>query len=177
MSTIIATNDRSLTNDLLAHLDAQIGSARSLLELVLEQGVAIRQREVQSVVRLSGILHGEMGRRELLEEQRSQLLARSGERLDVPAESVTLAMLCTLMDDSAAERASSLSAELRGLLHELQREHSANRRLMQIELGFLDHLMGVLALDGVTGYDTHGSSTSITRSRPNGGLHVFDLHA
>ena len=33
---------------------------------------------------------------------------------------------------------------------------------MQIELGFLDHLMGMLALDGVSGYDTRGSSTSIT---------------
>ncbi len=25
---------------------------------------------------------------------------------------------------------------------------------MQIELGFLDHLMGMLAMDGVNGYDT-----------------------
>ena len=46
---------------------------------------------------------------------------------------------------------------------------------MQIELGFLDHLMGLLAIDGVNGYDTRGSSTSITRARPHGGLHVLDL--
>jgi hypothetical protein len=82
-----------------------------------------------------------------------------------------------LMDGAHAERALALSAELRGLLGELQREHSCNRALMQIELGFLDHLMGVLALDGVNGYDTHGSSTSITRPRPGGNLHVLDLHA
>ena len=49
--------------------------------------------------------------------------------------------------------------------------------MMQIELGFLDHLMAMLALDGVNGYDTHGSSTPLTRGRPHGGLHVLDLRA
>jgi hypothetical protein len=169
--------DRDLSVEVLAHLDAQIGSARSLLEVVLEQGAAIRARDVHTVVRLAGILRGEMGRRQLLEEQRSRLLARSGERLGIAAEAVTLERLRTLMGDADAELAGMRSAELRGLLRELQREHSCNRALMQIELGFLDHLMGVLALDGVNGYDTHGSSTAITRPRPNGALHVLDLRA
>jgi hypothetical protein len=169
--------DRALAADVLAHLDAQIASARSLLEVILEQGAAIRARDVHTVVRLAGILRGEMGRRQLLEEERSRLLARSGQRLGVPAETVTLAMLSTLMDDASVGRANARSAELRGLLHELQREHSYNRALMQIELGFLDHLMGMLSLDGVNGYDTHGSSKSITRARPHGALHVLDLHA
>jgi len=169
--------DRVLGEDVLAHLDAQIASARSLLEVILEQGAAIRARDVEAVVRLAGILRGEMGRRQLLEEERTRLLSRSGERLGVPAQTVTLALLSTIMDRAAAERTAARSAELRGLLHELQREHQCNRALMQIELGFLDHLMGMLALDGVSGYDTHGSSKSITRPRPNGGLHVLDLHA
>jgi FlgN protein len=172
-----AQQDRALTADVLNHLDAQIASARSLLEVVLEQGAAIRARDVHTVVRLAGILRGEMGRRQLLEEERARLLARSGTRLGVPAQAVTLALLSTLMDTAAAERASARSAELRGLLSELQREHSCNRALMQIELGFLDHLMGMLSLDGVDGYDTHGSSKSITRPRPHGALHVLDLHA
>jgi hypothetical protein len=172
-----AQGDRLLTADVLAHLDAQMASARSLLEVVLEQGAAIRARDVHMVVRLAGILRGEIGRRQLLEEERAVLLARSGERLGVPAEAVTLGLLCTLMDAPSAERASARSAELRGLLHELQREHSCNRALMQIELSFLDHLMGMLSLDGVDGYDTHGSSKSITRARPHGALHVLDLHA
>ncbi|MGO9759846.1 MAG: flagellar export chaperone FlgN [Solirubrobacteraceae bacterium] len=167
----------ALAADVLAHLDAQLASARSLLEVVLEQGAAIRARDVHTVVRLAGILRGEMGRRQLLEEERSRLLTRSGERLGVPAQAVTLALLCTLMDTVAAERASARSAELKGLLHELQREHACNRALMQIELGFLDHLMGMLSLDGVDGYDTHGSSKAITRPRPHGALHVLDLHA
>lgn len=169
--------DRALTADVIAHLDAQIASARSLLEVVLDQGAAIRAREVHTVVRLAGILRGEIGRRQMLEEERARLLARSGQRLGVPAEAVTLGLLCTLMDGASAERASALSAQLRGLLHELQREHQCNRALMQLELGFLDHLMGILALDGVNGYDTRGSSTSITQPRPHGVLHVLDLRA
>jgi hypothetical protein len=170
-------HDRALATDVLVHLNAQIASARSLLEVVLEQGAAIRARDVHTVVRLAGILRGEMGRRQLLEEERSRLLARSGERLGIPAEAVTMARLSALMDPPSAERAVQRSGELRGLLHELQREHASNRTMMQIELGFLDHLMGMLAMDGVNGYDTRGSSTAITRSRPNGELHVLDLRA
>jgi len=170
-------HDQQLTAHVLAHLSEQIGSARKLLEVVLEQGAAIRARDVHTVVRLAGILRGEMERRALLEEERGRLLERSGERLGVRAQEVTLAGLTTLMDDVSAGRASALSAELRGLLHELQREHTCNRALMQVELGFLDHLMGMLSMDGVSGYDTRGSSTSITRPRPGGALHVLDLHA
>ena len=170
-------DDRALCVDVLVHLDAQVDSVQSLLEIVLEQGVAIRAREVHTVVRLAGILSGEMSRRKLIEEQRSSLLARSGERLGVPAEQVTLTRLSSLMDHDSAERAIHRSAELRGLLHELQREHTTNRALMQLELSFLDHLMKTLSLDGVDGYDTHGSSASITQARPHGALHVLDLQA
>jgi len=164
-------------DEILAHLDAQVASAQSLLGVVLDQGAAIRARDVQTVVRLAGILRGEMGRRQLLEEERTRLLSRCGEKLGVPAESVTLQQLLALMGASQAERAAARSAELKGLLHELQREHTTNRAIMQIELGFLDHLMATLALDGVNGYDTHGSSTPIARGRPDGGLHVLDLRA
>jgi FlgN protein len=164
--------------EVIAHLDAQVASARSLLGVVLEQGAAIRARDVQAVVRLAGILRGEMGRRELLEEERTRLLARCGERLGVAAETVTLEALLTLLEPARADRAGALSAELKGLLHELQREHTTNRAIMQIELGFLDHLMAMLALDGVNGYDTRGTSTAIARGRPeSGGLHVLDLRA
>ncbi len=166
-----------LAAEVIAHLDAQIVSARALLALVLEQGAAIRERDVEVVVRLAGMLRGEMGRRELLDEQRSLLLARCGERLGVPGEQVTVS---ALMDTIGAERGAQMSArsaELKGLLAELQREHGCNRAIMQIELGFLDHLMGALAIDGVSGYDLRGSSTAISRARPHGGLHVLDLRA
>ena len=169
--------DEQLAGLVLRHLDAQIESARGLLAVVLEQGSAIRERDVQGVVRQAGILRGEMGRRQLLEEERARLLAVCGERLGVNPETVTLEELTSLMSTPEAARALTRSAELKGLLQELQNEHRSNRALMQVELGFLDHLMGLLALDGVNGYDTRGSSTAITRDRPNGGLHVLDLRA
>ena len=166
-----------LADEVIAHLEAQIVSTRGLLAVVLEQGAAIRERDVQSVVRLAGVLRGEMGRRQLLDEQRSSLLTRCGERLAVAGESVTLEALLTTMRPDQAERARGRSAELKGLLAELQREHSCNRAVMQVELGFLEHLMGMLAVEGVNGYDPTGSSTSITRARPHGALHVLDLRA
>jgi ethanolamine utilization microcompartment shell protein EutS len=179
MTTLQPTRAREneLAAAVIAHLDAQISSARSLLAVVLEQGAAIREHDVQAVVRLAGMLRGEMGRRQLLDEQRSLLLGRCGEQLGVPGETVTLSGLLALMRADQAERAGAASAELKGLLAELQREHACNRAIMQIELGFLDHLMGQLAIDGVNGYDTSGSSTPITRARPHGGLHVLDLRA
>jgi hypothetical protein len=169
--------DRTLGVEVLSHLDEQLDSARRMLEIVLEQGAAIRARDVHSVVRLAGILRGEIGRRQLLEEQRTQLLVRCGQRLGVEPAAVTLGALCELMDPSAAALAQGRSAELRGLLFELQREHQRNRAMMQIELGFLDHLMGLLALDGAGGYDVQGSSTSAPQQQAHGGLHVLDLRA
>ncbi len=173
------TGGDGLAAEVLGHLDAQIASARSLLAVVLEQGAAIRARDVQAVVRLAGILRGEMGRRQLLEEQRSHAagpLRRAARRRR--AGRSRSSALQTLMSAPDAERASARSAELKGLLHELQREHSTNRALMQIELGFLDHLMGILALDGVNGYDTRRAPPPRSpASRPHGGLHVLDLRA
>ncbi len=178
-STAIApvTRDNQLAEEILHHLEDQIASARSLLAVVLEQGAAIRERDVQTVVRQAGILRGEMGRRQLLEEERGTLLRSCGARLGVSAETVTLTQLTGFMTPLQGERALGMSAQLKGLLHELQREHRNNRALMQVELGFLDHLMGLLALDGVSGYDTHGSSTAITAARPHGAMHVLDLRA
>jgi len=168
----------SLTAVVLAHLDAQILSVRRLLGVVLEQGVAIRSRDVHTVVRLAGLLHGERARRQQIENERSLLLERAGARLGVPAGLVTLTLLRETMDPAGAELAELRSAELRGLINELQREHSCNRALMQIELSFLDHLMKSLALDGgVHGYDPRGTSSSEGRPREHGALHLLDLQA
>jgi hypothetical protein len=173
------SEDETLTRDVLAHLQAQVESAERLLEVVLQQGVAIRARDVHAVVRFAGLLHGEMSRRQGIEQERSRLLAHSGGLLGIAPEAVTLTRLATLMDPERAELAIARSARLRGLLHELQREHACNRALMRLELSFLDHLMTSLALDGAHGYDLRGStsSTSNSSSRSRGALHVLDLRA
>lgn len=168
----------SLGADVLAHLDAQIASAQRLLEIVLEQGAAIRARDVHNVVRLAGLLHGELTRRTQIERERGLLLERAGGLLGIAAEHVTLTRLCAVMEPAHAGLAGERSAQLRGLLDELRREHSCNRAIMQIELSFLDHLMQSLALDGrVNGYDPRGVAAGESRAPRHGALHLLDLKA
>jgi hypothetical protein len=167
-----------LDSEVLAHLDAQIESVQRLLEVVLEQGAAIRARDVHNVVRLAGHLHGELTRRAQIEHKRSELLTRAGVQLGIAPGAVTLTRLRALMGEGAAALAAERSAQLRGLLAELRREHSCNRALMQIELSFLDHLMKSLALDGaVHSYDAEGATATGARAASHGALRVLDLQA
>jgi hypothetical protein len=188
MSTLVATHPPAslvqadpLTADVLAHLDAQLASVQRLLEIVLEQGAAIRARDVHTVVRLAGLLHGELARRHQIEETRSELLQRAGARLGVPAQAVTLTRLSVLLEPAHAQLAAERSARLRGLLEELRREHACNRALMRIELSFLDHLLRSLALDaGVESYDPRGSTASRASAGGRASIHalrVLDLQA
>lgn len=164
-----------LAFDVLTHLDAQLASVGRLLEIVLEQGAAIRAREVHTVVRHAGLLHGELTRRAGIEATRSELLARAGALLGIPAAAVTLSRLAVLMEPAHARAAAERSARLRGLVAELRREHACNRALMRVELSFLDHLMRTLALDSsVQGYDPRGSTTGVQDAR-HGALRVLDL--
>ncbi len=173
-----SATEESFTAVVLAHLDAQLSSVRRLLEIVLEQGAAIRERDVHTVVRLAGLLQGELSRRQQIEHARLLLLERAGVRLGVGAKEVTLSRLREIMDPAGAELAAVRSAELRGLLNELRREHSCNRAIMRIELSFLDHLMKSLALDnGVHGYDLRGSTSTEGGARQHGALGLLDLQA
>lgn len=172
-----AQPDATLGADVLSHLAAQIGSAERMLEIVLEQGKAIRARDVHAVVRLAGLLHGEISRREGLDVTRGELLSRCGARLGIPAEAVTVTGLAALMDGDSGAQALTRSAQLRGLLHELQREHMLNRALMKVELSFLDHLMRTLELDGAPVYDATGAEGSATPRGASANLHVLDLEA
>jgi hypothetical protein len=146
--------DAVLAGEVVAHLEAQVVAARRLLQVVLEQGAAIRNRDVRNVVQLTGVLQAELQRRQLLDTERLAILQRAGARLGVPGASVTLALLETLMDPDSALVAGARSAELRGLLEVVQREHHVNRALMSQELAFLDHL---LKLAGVAGHESYGA--------------------
>lgn len=158
----LARVDRDLSQDVLTHLEVQLASARGLLQVVLEQGAAIRNRDVAAVVTLTGVLQAELQRRTSLELERARLLERAGARLGMAAGAVTLGALTELMDLRDAALAHERSAELRGLLDVVRREHHVNRALMTQELAFLDHL---LRLSGSTdsGYDAAGDR-AISRS-------------
>ena len=118
MSIVVASDqsDGVLTNDVIAHLDAQLVSARRLLGIVLEQGAAIRRRDVAQVVSLTGMLQAELQRRALIERDRARLLERAGAQLGVAPTAVSMSLLDAIMDPSRAQLAHARSAELRGIL-------------------------------------------------------------
>jgi FlgN protein len=160
-----------LDRDVLHHLDEQIQSAQRLLGSILSQGAAIRERDVENVLARLGDIKVEMELRTRLESERTDLLVRAGTQLGVPAAAVTLEAMSTLMTPAVAERAGERSAELRGLLDEVAREHGINRALMRQELSFLDHLVRLLGSEADGGYRPSGPAP-----RPPS-HHVLNLQA
>lgn len=164
-----------LEAELLVHLDGQIASARRLLALVLDQGKAIRARDVEAVLARLADVQTEMGRRGALELERATLLQRAGGRLGVAATDVTLERLCALVTPEAAATARERSADLRGLLAEIAREHGINRALMRQEMAFLAHLTRLVGHEPEPGYGRPGDSA--TPPSASGPHHVLDLQA
>jgi hypothetical protein len=156
--------------EVIAHLDDQLGSARRLLGTILAQGEAIRARQVERVVERLGEIKTEMGMRERLEQERTQLLIRAGMELGVDPAAVTLDGLTRLMSPVEAQAARAASAELRGLLAEIAREHAINRALMRQELAFVDHLVRLMGDEPEDGYRP-GAPTKPSSHR------VLDLQA
>ena len=152
--------DAQLSSALLTHLDAQIDSARRLYGSIIAQGKAIRSRDVEAVITRLSDVKTEMSMRATLEHQRTDLLVRAGIALGVPAPNVTLDAMTTLMPANEAAQARQRSAELRGLLSEIAREHGINRALMRQELSFLDHLTRLIGQEPEAGYGPSGADQS-----------------
>jgi FlgN protein len=174
--------DPRLANDVLAHLEAQLGSAQRLLQSVLAQGVAIRAQDVDGVVRQVAAFQAELERRARLEEDRARLLARAGAQLGAAPTAVTLTQLTALMAPHDAQLAQARSAELQGLLGELTREHACNQALMRQELSFLDHLLRLVGAGGTGpadagGYTAGGIRTSTPAQPARPSLRALDLQA
>ena len=97
-----------------------------------------------------------MGRRAQLEQDRTRLLQRAGASLGLPPAHVTLESLCTLVTPAGGQAARERSAQLRGLLAEIAREHGINRALMRQELAFLAHLVRLVGQEPEGGYGVGG---------------------
>jgi hypothetical protein len=173
----LTRDDELLANDVVTHLDVQLASAARLLEVVIEQGAAIRARDVQAVVHATGALQVELHRRKAIEEDRARLLERSGTRLGTHAGNVTLEALTTLMPDAEARAARERSARLRGLLFEVQREHAVNRALLSQELAFLDHLLRLVDGDGPGAYDAAAGMARTGAGAARAARRTLDFHA
>lgn len=141
--TQLMVQDQILPAAVARHLDQQIASARRLLDLVLRQGAAIRERDVEAVLARLADIQVEMAAREQLERERTDLIRRAAVRLGIDPIAVDLQQLAGLAAPADQERLLARSAELRGLLAELAREHGINRALMRQELTFLDHLLRI----------------------------------
>lgn len=172
---------RELVQHLVAHLDEQLRSVVRLRSAVEDLGAAIRARDVDAVVRHTGTLEAETTFRTTLEDRRSGLLRRGAAMLGVAPHEVTVAGLCSLVDEDQASLAQERSDALLRAMEEVAREHRTNRALMQQELSFLDHL---LRLGGVPPEPTYeppgdarrgaGTTTTGPRGRQRHGL---DLRA
>lgn len=153
-----------LAPEVLKHLDDQIASARRLLASILEQGKFIRAQDVEGVMSRLADIKTEMDLRSRLEAERVTLLTRAGAELGVQAAGVTLEALTSLMSPAEAQTARAKSAELRGLLDEIAREHGLNRALMRQELAFLDHLMRLVGQEAEAGYTPSGQGPAAPTS-------------
>jgi hypothetical protein len=141
VSQLAAQQATPLGAAVIEHLDEQIASGRRLLSAILAQGKAIREQDVETVVQKLADIKTEMDLRTRLDMVRSAILESAGQSLGIPAPAVTLEALVTLVGPLEAASARERSAELRGLLDEIAREHGINRALMRQELAFLDHLI------------------------------------
>jgi hypothetical protein len=164
-----------LGEQVIGHLDDQISSGRRLLGSILAQGKAIREQDVEAVVARLADIKTEMDFRGRLENGRTELLTLAGTRLGVPPAAVTLEALTTLVAPVEADSARRRSAELRGLLEEIAREHGINRALMRQELAFLDHLIRLVGGEATAG--AYGREAGVAPSQPPAKHRVLNVQA
>jgi hypothetical protein len=164
---------------LLRHLEQQLASVRTLLDLTVKQGAAIKARDVDAVVRRLSDINVEVSRRERIEGERAALLEHAGAALGKPPAEVTLSDMAPLLAPAESATAEARSSELRGLLAEVQRETQLNRALMRQELSFLDHLLRLAGHPSEPGYRPTGEQR-LTSSPSTPGLaarRLFDSEA
>ena len=169
-----ARADAALTNEVIAHLEAQLVAARRLLQVVLEQGVGDPRPRRQARRGADRRAPAELHHRRQLETERIALLERAGARLGVAGASVSMAMLETLMDPESALLAGARSAELRGLLEVVQREHHVNRALMSQEWRSSITFSSWPGIAGDESYNAGGDRLATTAAQTTG-HRVFDL--
>jgi flagellar FlgN protein len=157
-ATLVPAPAAELGTAVLGHLAEQLASNRRLLDAVLRQGAATRRQDAEGVLACITEIQGEMDRRGRLETERAQLLVRAAGMLGHQPHEVTLEGLVSLMEPADAQLARERSAELRGLIAEIQREHVLNRALMRQELAFLDHLVRLVGAEEEPGYRPPGGN-------------------
>jgi FlgN protein len=137
---------------LLVQLEQQVACTRRLLGIVLAQGEAIREQDVEGVLARLADVQAELVARHRLELDRDALIEETARRLGMRSVDVTLEELLLGLDAAGAIRARALSAELQGLVLETSRVHQQNQILIRQELAFLSHLMSLMSGSPQAGY-------------------------
>ncbi|HEX3362837.1 MAG TPA: hypothetical protein VHS74_17720, partial [Solirubrobacterales bacterium] len=104
MNAEVLVQDHVLPAAVARHLELQIASAQRLLDLVLRQGSAIRERDVEAVLARLSDIQVEMAARESLERERTELIRRAAVRLGVEPVEVGLPALAGLAAPAEQER-------------------------------------------------------------------------
>jgi hypothetical protein len=154
--TAIVIDAQASVSGLVPHLEQQVASARRLLRIVLAQGDAIRDQDTEGVLALLADIQTELMTRDRLELERDGILRAAAARLGISLDQVDLEAVLAVAPPHEGDRARALSAELRGLLQEVERTHDTNRVLIRQELSFLAHLMRVLSGTPSAGYSATG---------------------
>ena len=138
---------------------------------MLEQGAAVRARDAQARPRQLPEIQTEMGRRGTLETERTASCSTPAPPSARPRPGHARAPLRP-PHRRGRRAAPERSAELRGLLAEIAREHGINRALMRQELAFLAHLTRLIGHEPEPGYrpagqavDAAGAGTPRRRDR------------
>ena len=134
-----------LEAELLVHLDAQLASARRLLDSSWPRARRSAPATSTACSRRLAEIQTEMVRRGALEQDRAELLAARRRGARRPRHRRHARAPDALITPGAAQRVRERSAELRGLLAEIAREHGINRALMRQELAFLSTSRGCSA--------------------------------
>jgi len=139
-------------SSVLAQLEQQVACTRRLLGIVLAQGEAIREQDVEGVLARLADVQAELVARHRLELERDALIDETSRRLAKRVADITFEDLVVGLSAADATRARALSAELQGLVLETSRVHQQNQILIRQELAFLSHLMSLLSGSPQAGY-------------------------
>jgi len=163
--------------ELLIHLDEQHRSFERLHVALELQAQAIHDRDVDAVLRQSGLIEVEATFRGTVEARRQALLHRGAGLLGVDPRQVTLTDLCQLVEGDEAEEARGRSDRLIDLLEEVRRLHDVNRALLRQEIIFLEHLLSLSGRGGTNTYAAPRGARRRAAAEATAATHALDLQA
>lgn len=134
-------SDASAINEIVVNLDDQVRVYRRLLDLSQAQLVALQAQDVRTVHAILQEIELAMLERSKVDQRRSEVLMHIAQQLGIALEDVTASLLQQRADAPIGEAIANASAELRGLVGDLDGVVARNRALLEHELAIIDHMV------------------------------------